>query len=340
MRNLAYFFIIAIGAILTLHYGKSMLIQLIMAFLLWFAAVEISKGFEKLKWFKKHIPTALRSVLIATFLLAIIYITINIIIGNLLELTKNFTSYEQNINLVTSKLETALKLDLHKEFNTLIGSLNIKKILTELTKSLSGVFSNFIMVLIYLLFIFLEAKSIKLKVHALIPDEEQKEKFKATLSKIENSLAGYFKVKTLTSLLTGFLSFIVLKIVGIDSAVFWAFLIFALNYIPTIGSLIATLFPAVFSLLQFGSFLPFILIITLIGSIQLVIGNFIEPKLMGKTLNVSPMVTIMALAIWGKLWGVIGMLFSVPITVIAIIVLSQFKSTQKIAILLSEKGEL
>lgn len=121
---------------------------------------------------------------------------------------------------------------------------------------------------------------------------------------------------------------------------FWAFLIFILNFIPTIGSLIATLFPALFCLLQFGEFSQFATVLTVVGSIQLLVGNIIEPKVMGNSLNLSPLVALISLSFWGTLWGITGMVLSIPITVIIVIILSQFNYTKPIAILLSEKGKL
>ncbi len=340
MKNIAYFFIIATGTILTLIYGQTMLIQLIIAFLLWFASMQIKKTFHKIKWFNRFVPSVLQSLIISGSLIFALYLVINLVINNLSELTSSFDSYEQNINTVTLTIEQLFNLNVEKELNTVINSLNIKKILSELATSLSNILSNFMMILIYLLFIFLETNSVKSKINALFPDTDSRQKFNNVVRKVEISLAKYFRVKTLMSLLTGFASFIVLKIIGVDAAIFWAFLIFLLNYIPTIGSLIATVFPAVFSLLQFGSFAPFAIIIISVGAVQMIVGNFVEPRLMGKTLNVSPLVTIISLAVWGQLWGVIGMLLSVPITVIMIIILSQFKTTQKIAVILSEKGKL
>ena len=113
-----------------------------------------------------------------------------------------------------------------------------------------------------------------------------------------------------------------------------------MNFIPTIGSLIGTIFPAFFSLIQFGELTPFLIVLITVGVIQIIVGNFIEPKLFGKSLNVSPLITILSLAIWGTIWGITGMILSVPITVIMIIVFSQFEKTKKIAIILSENGEV
>ncbi len=126
----------------------------------------------------------------------------------------------------------------------------------------------------------------------------------------------------------------------VDAPFFWALLMFLLNYIPTVGSLIATIFPAVFSLVQFGEFTPFLIILIGLGILEWFVGNVLEPKIMGNSLNISPLVTIIALVIWGQIWGITGMLLSVPITVTMVIICSQFKNTKAIAILLSENGEL
>ncbi len=340
MKNTAYFFIIAIGTILALKFGQNMLIQLIIAFLIWFAAMQLRKTACKFSLFSRFVPERLQSITVLVLLLFVVYFVLTAVMNNLTQLISNFTNYESNINAIATSIEKTFHIDLQKEISSLIHSLDIQNILSKVAKSLSGILSNTMMILIYLLFIFLETNSVKLKIKALFPQAQSREKFTNALAKIEQSLSSYFKVKTLMSLLTGFLSYVVLSIIGVESAMFWAFLIFILNYIPTIGSLVATVFPAVFSLLQFGKLMPFVLILVLIGAIQQIVGNLIEPKLMGKNLNVSPMVTIIALAIWGKIWGVMGMLLSVPITVIIIIILSQFKSTYKAAILLSEKGEL
>ena len=147
-------------------------------------------------------------------------------------------------------------------------------------------------------------------------------------------------LKTFVSLLTGLLSYFALLSIGVEAPVFWAFLIFLLNYIPTIGSLIATSFPALFALLQFGELGPFLWVLGVVGAIQVIIGNIVEPKVMGNSLNISSLVVLLALAIWGSLWGIIGMILSVPITVIMVIIFAEFKATRPIAVLLSEKGIL
>jgi predicted PurR-regulated permease PerM len=132
----------------------------------------------------------------------------------------------------------------------------------------------------------------------------------------------------------------VLSLVGVDFASFWAVLIFLLNFIPTIGSIIATLFPSLLTLIQFDTMGPFVVTISVLTSLQFCIGSLLEPRLMGQRLNLSPIVILLSLGLWGSLWGIPGMFLCVPITVIIMIICSYFPASRPIAILLSGNGQI
>jgi predicted PurR-regulated permease PerM len=157
---------------------------------------------------------------------------------------------------------------------------------------------------------------------------------------MRHDIRSYVGIKVLTSAATGLLSFLVLNLVGVDFASFWAVLIFLLNFIPTIGSIIATAFPSLLTLVQFDTLGPFIITISVLGAIQFCIGSLIEPKLMGNRLNLSPIVILLSLGLWGSVWGIPGMFLCVPITVIMMIVCSYFPGTRPIAVLLSKDGRV
>ena len=128
--------------------------------------------------------------------------------------------------------------------------------------------------------------------------------------------------------------------IGIELPGLWAFMIFLLNFIPTVGSLVATIFPSIFSILQFGDLSHFLLVLGFIGAVQLFVGNFLEPRMMGSRLNISPIVILISLTFWGFIWGIIGMILAVPIMAMIIIICSQFPKAQSIAIALSKNGEI
>jgi predicted PurR-regulated permease PerM len=264
-----------------------------------------------------------------------------IITNSIADLSTSYSKYEPNIGAIIKSLDAYFHIDIIKSIKSIIGDFDYGSVLGNIANGISSLLGDTFMIVIYALFIFLEESSFKKKLIKIFENKESSyASMQSMLSKIEFSISNYLRLKTYVSLLTGVLSYVVLLIVGVDSAPFWAFLIFLLNYIPTIGSLIATVFPAIFSLIQFGEFTPFLIVLTAVGSVQVIVGNVIEPKLFGKSLNLSPLVTILSLAIWGKIWGVTGMILSVPITVIMIIIFSQFEKTKSVAIFLSENGDI
>ncbi len=140
------------------------------------------------------------------------------------------------------------------------------------------------------------------------------------------------------SLLTGAISYAVLKALGVDFAETWALMIFLLNYIPSIGSVLGVLFPALLALVQFDTLWQFLIISVLLAGTHIVIGNIIEPNLMGRTLNLSPFVVIASLAFWGMIWGIVGAFLSVPLTTTFVIACSHIRALRWVAILLCANG--
>lgn len=131
-----------------------------------------------------------------------------------------------------------------------------------------------------------------------------------------------------------------MKAVGVDFAGFWALLIFALNFIPYIGAWLGVVFPAALALIQFDTPTPFLLTTGGLALIQFTTGSIIEPRVMGTGLNLSPVIMLLSLALWGSMWGIAGMLLAVPLMVIVMIVCSHFEATRPIAVLLSADGDV
>jgi AI-2 transport protein TqsA len=145
---------------------------------------------------------------------------------------------------------------------------------------------------------------------------------------------------TAVSALTAVLSYAVMRLAGLDFAFFWAVAIFFLNYIPTIGSILGTVLPAAFALLQFQALAPVLAVLAGIGAVQFVIGNILLPRMAGQVLNISLAATIFSLFFWGALWGITGMFVAMPLTAILIIAFGHFDPTRPVAVLLSRTGEL
>ena len=117
-------------------------------------------------------------------------------------------------------------------------------------------------------------------------------------------------------------------------------MVFFFYYIPTVGSILAIVAPALLTLVQFDHLTPFLIVLFVFGTIQIVMANVIEPAIMGRSLNLSPLVVIVSLMVWGTIWGVVGMFLCVPIMVVLLIVLAHFETTRPVAVLLSADGEI
>jgi len=152
---------------------------------------------------------------------------------------------------------------------------------------------------------------------------------------INRAISQYIAVKTFVSFLAGVASYVVLALFGVDFAVMWAILIFLLNFIPYLGSLLATALPILLSFLQFDDAWKGVVIGVLLIVIQQAIGVFIEPKLAGHRLGVSPLLIILALAFWGLVWGIVGMILAVPLLVTVKIILDNIPETKSVATLMS-----
>uniref|UniRef100_UPI00321641B3 AI-2E family transporter n=1 Tax=uncultured Draconibacterium sp. TaxID=1573823 RepID=UPI00321641B3 len=334
-----YVLLIVITVVVICIYAQSIIIPFILAILFWFLIRVIKKLLSRVKFIGK-LPTWILTISSTIVLLGFLVFTGTMISANIADLSKTLPEYQANVHKMTAAIDQQFDIDLMSMLGDFAKDLNFGSLLSSLLSTLTGLFGNTFTVLLYLLFLLLEEPIFPKKLKAMYPEKQRYDHVNAMVNKIDHSIGNYVALKSLTSLLTGVLSFFALLLIGIDAPIFWAFLIFILNFIPTIGSLIATVFPALFAVLQFGEFTPGILVLSIVGAIQLVVGNIIEPRLMGNTLNISPLVVFLTLAIWGVIWGISGMLLSVPITVILIIIMSEVPETRPFAILLSQRGKL
>ena len=158
------------------------------------------------------------------------------------------------------------------------------------------------------------------------------------MATIINRITRYLVVKTLVSLVTGLMVWGVAVVFGLDLAVALGILTFVLNYIPSVGSIIATGFVTLVAYVQLGEPGTTLAIFLVVGAIQFVNGNIIDPMLMGRALRLSSFGIVLSLAFWGAIWGIPGMFLSVPIMVALMIVCSEVPALHRVAILLSREG--
>ncbi len=217
---------------------------------------------------------------------------------------------------------------------------DLPQIASHIGASLAGLATSTGLVVIYLIFMFIEQNSFNKKIIALPLSKLKSKKLQFILNSIDENMKKYLFTKTFISAATGISSYIALKIIGLEYAGVWGFILFLLNYIPTIGSILACALPIAYALIVNDTWqIPLFTTIALV-SIETVFGNIIDPKITGKTLNMSALAILINLVFWGMIWGPAGMFFSVPILMAIYVTTAQFESTRWIATLLSTDGKI
>jgi len=193
---------------------------------------------------------------------------------------------------------------------------------------------NLFLILVFLVFILAGRGMTETKIMRSFKKGEAK-RFIEIKTNIDSQVQRYLGIKTIVSFITGFLATIVMLIFGVDFAIVIGFFTFVLNYIPNVGSIFATAFPIVIAIFQFDTIWPAFWIFIILGAIQMTLGNFIEPRVMGYGLGLSPLVVIFSLVFWGWLWGLPGMILAVPIAAIIKIITANIPSTKFISVMMS-----
>ena len=206
----------------------------------------------------------------------------------------------------------------------------------DILSTLGSILTNGFLILLTVVFILLEASDLPKKLGVVLKNPERS---LSTIEKFSQDAKRYLVIKTLISTVTGLVVWLWLLIIGVDYPVLWGTIAFLLNYVPNIGSIIAALPAVLLALVQLGVGTA---LLTTLGFVvvNVVLGNLIEPKLMGRRLSLSALVVFLPLVFWGRVLGPIGMILSVPMTSLAKIALESYDGTRGLAIMLGSGNEV
>ncbi|GLS90970.1 membrane protein [Psychromonas marina] len=219
------------------------------------------------------------------------------------------------------------------------GYFDPSKVMGLVTTTLSGfssVLGNVFLLLLTVVFMLSEGQGFAKKLHVAFDDSSATDK---RIDHFLNMVNRYMAIKTLISLATGLIIGTVLWLMGVDFFVLWALLAFLLNYIPNIGSIIAAVPAVILTFLQLG-LIPAGFVVALFVGVNMIMGSIVEPRFMGRSLGLSTLVVFLSLIFWGWLLGMVGMLLSVPLTMIFKIALENSSDGRWFAILLSSDEEV
>jgi len=354
------FFIIIIGLVVLFGVLKELqhiVVPLVIAYLLVFV-------FEPLNGFlvKKKIPQGIAIVVDLLIIIGFFWALSNFIIDSFSRFGNELPLYQQKLNNIVTNTAVSFGINdpFFNEFNIsqILTDIDYGGIASGLFSSTLSFFSAGFFVLFFFIFVSsshnhiitaiknryiksqskITLKAIKKNLKAdegknnlesanLQLIKSQKEKtIEKTFKDITQQIQRYIATKFLISLITGIIIGVILWIFDIDFLIVWAVMAFFLNFIPNIGSIIAIILPTVMTLIQYESIGYTLLVAGVITVIQNIIGNIIEPKIMGDKLGLNPLVILVSLLVWGYIWGIAGMFLSVPLTAVLKIIISNSNS--------------
>jgi len=228
--------------------------------------------------------------------------------------------------VVESKIEIEISVD---ELTKMINSKQIMSFASQIMQSMGSMFTNSFVVLLTIIFMLLESTNFKSKIEFA----SENSGLISHIEKISSQIKEYMVLKAIISLFTGLIVWIALLIIGTDYAFLWAVIAFLFNFIPNIGSIIAAVPAVLLTLVQLGT-LSSIIVAAVYVVVNILIGSVVEPKVMGKGLGLSTLVVFLSLIFWGWLLGIVGMLLSIPLTIMVKIILDDNKKTRWVSVLL------
>ncbi|MDH3408693.1 MAG: AI-2E family transporter [Gammaproteobacteria bacterium] len=330
---------ISFAAVIVIVFGLQMAKDLLVPFL--FATFLALITARPMLWMQqKRVPAILAALIIVSLLMLILAVVGTIVGASIAEFTAALPGYQERLDTIVERVVGFIGKTFNGEeaFESLGDMIDpgwAMGLAATLLNSLKDVLTNVFLIVFTMIFILLEASTVETKFAAAFGRSTQSLKRPRVFLA---NLGRYLGIKTIVSIVTGLAAGLLTWVVGVDFPLLWAMLAFLLNYVPTIGSIIAAVPAVLMALVQLG---PGGATATAIGfvAINMIFGNMIEPRLMGYGVGVSPLIVFIGLIFWGWVFGPVGMLLSVPLTMALKLALESDVRTRWIAIFIGSERD-
>jgi AI-2 transport protein TqsA len=343
-RNLVYGVALALMAGYVLYVGRGIIVPVVASVLVVYVILGVARFFDRVPVIGPAMPGPVRYLLSIVIIGIILSSLISLLINNLNAVIAISPQYLESLLAVIQQGAEAVGIEEEPTWETVrrevFGEINIQALIGSTVGWISSIVFVFLLVLVYAGFLLAEKGNFSTKIGRLSRDPEKVAIIRDIISDINDRIGTYLALKTFINIILGVISYAIMTALGIEFAGFWAALIALLNYIPYLGSFLGVMFPVALSFLQFGDVTTTLVVLAALSGAQFFVGNFLEPYLMGSSLNLSPFVILVSLMVWSALWGIPGALLAVPITAIMVIIFSEFEGTRPLAILLSRDGDV
>ena len=327
-----------------LYIGKAVFVPVVFSVLVVYVIVGLTRLLQKIPLLGRALPLQVRYALSVIAIVFAIAATVYEIVTYMDILLAHAPQYQESLLAAIQRGAVFLRIETEPTWATLrqdlLSQVDLQKMVGSIVSSATSLAASVVFMFLCAGFLLLEQRAFASKVDHLTSDPRNAARIRQVSADINARIGSYLALKTFVSILLGAVSWGVMAYFGLQFAGFWAVLIGLLNYIPYLGSFLGVLLPAAMAIIQFGSMEEIFALLLLLGAVQFVIGNFLDPFVMSNSLNLSPFAILVSLTVWSALWGVAGAFLAVPITAIMAIVFSEFTGTRPIAVLLSRNGTL
>lgn len=329
--------VVAVGAALV--WLRDILTPLAMAIFLLIMIDGVKRFIERRTRLPRHwAGTAALALVVIAFLGAIAFI-VNGAAGFFTDASGVSSNIGPRIDAIIADGARMVGMETPPTAQDLIRGIDLRGYLTSLAFQVQGVVSGAFFVMVYLAFLLAAQSGFHRKLVGLFPNRDGLREATEVFERVRGGVEGYLWVQTVTGLIICGAAWILMRLVGLQNAEFWTFVIFVVGFIPVLGGAIAGLAPPLFALVQFPTYWPALILLVGLQIILFVVGNAVQPRMQGQNQNIDPVAVLLALALWGKMWGVVGMFLSTPLAVMAMAILAEFKGSMWVAILLSGDGK-
>jgi predicted PurR-regulated permease PerM len=344
LRALVFGTVLLICVGWVLHVGKEIIVPAVFGAVIVYIVVGLADAFTRLPGLGRRLPSRLRYLVSFAVIGLVGVLFAYLVMANKERALALAPQYQQSLLAAIQRVAVYFGIETEPTWATLrrdlMAQLDLQRLFGSLLASVGSIVVTFVVVCLYATFLLLERRNFATKLANLSDDPARVARIRQVIEAINRRIGSYLALKTLLSLLLGVASYVVMRLFGLEFAALWAVLITLLNFVPYVGSVLGVVFPVLMAVVQFGDLGTILTLLASLTALQFAIGNFLDPYVMGNSLNLSPFAILVSLAVWSELWGVPGAFLAVPIMAILTIVLSQFPGTRPIAVLLSSDGRL
>jgi len=327
-----------------LFLGQAIFVPAVLGAVIVYVIVGLAQVLERLPQVGARLPVQLR-YLFSFLLIGLVFsLLAYLVLANKERALALAPQYQQSLLAAIQRVAVYFGIETEPTWGTLrqelMAQINLHRLFGSLLASMGSILVTFVVVLLYATFLLVERGVFEAKLSRLSDDPRRVARIREVIRTINRRIGSYLALKALLSMLLGGVSYALMRLVGLEIAALWAVLIAFLNFVPYVGSVLGVLLPVLMAVVQFEDPSVILQLLLALSAAQFVIGNFIDPYVMGNSLNLSPVAILVSLAVWSELWGIPGAFLAVPITVIVTIVLSEFPGTRAVAVLLSKRGQV